>query len=83
MNNILLNNNFIGSTHNDALKSTSSVVIGTSNILELHSSNYTKATSNEQRSSNYTNILRQDVNKGINEETEHITFPVCILLQYI
>ena len=51
MNNILLNNNnFIGTTHNDTSKSTSkstsNFIIGTSNILEQHSSNYTNITSN-------------------------------------
>jgi hypothetical protein len=86
MNNILLNNNnFIGSTHNDTSKSTSNFIIGTSNILEQHisisninNSNFTIATSNilEQHSSNYTNILRHDVNKWINEEVEHITSPI-------
>ena len=81
-NNIYTNNNFIGSTHLDGLKPLSNLIISTSNILEQHiaysnisSSNFTLSTSNilETHSSNFTNALRYDVNKWINEEVETST----------
>ena len=74
MNNTWLNNNCIGSTHNDASKSTPIFILNT----EQHSRNFTIATSNilEQHSSDYTNILRHNINKLINEETEHTIIPV-------
>ena len=89
-----MNNNFIGSTHIDTFKSTSNLILSTSNILEQHiaysniatsnileqhisysntnCSNFILATSNilETHSSNFTNALRYDVNKWINEEIE-------------
>jgi hypothetical protein len=84
-NNLYTNNNFLGTTHLDASKITSNFILATSNILEQHisvsnlnNSNFTLATSNilETHSSNFTNKLRTDVNKWINEEKEHITFPI-------
>ena len=84
-NNNIYNNNFIGTTHIDAYKSTSNFIISTSNTIESHlyasniaNSNYTTNTSNilEIHSRNYTNNLRFDVNKWINETVEHTTIPV-------
>ena len=63
--------------------SSSNFTLSTSNILETH----LLATSNilETHSSNFTNALRYDVNKWINEEVEHITlpFPVDLTHTYI
>ena len=101
-NNLYTNNNFIGTTHFDSFKSTSNLIISTSNILEQHiaysnisSSNFTLSTSNilethllttsnilETHSSNFTNNLRYDVNKWINEEVEHLTIPVPVDLTH-
>ena len=93
-NNLYTNNNFIGTTHFDSFKSTSNLIISTSNILEQHiaysnisSSNFTLSTSNilETHSSNFTNALRYDVNKWINEEVETSTTtpPVSLTHTYI
>ena len=104
-NNLYTNNNFIGTTHFDSFKSTSNLIISTSNILEQHiaysniiSSNFTLSTSNilethllatsnilETHSSNFTNNLRYDVNKWINEEVETSTRtpPVSLTHTYI
>jgi hypothetical protein len=91
-NNNLYNNNFIGTTHIDALKATSNFILGTSNILEQHiftnsinNSNYTSNASNilNTNSSNYTNILRYDVNKWINEQADEIIPGLNITNTYI
>ena len=91
-NNLYNNNNFIGITHLDNGKITSNFIIQTSNILEQHILNTSNTleghlsnTSNvleghildaKNSNINYTNALRTDVNKWINEEIEHITLPV-------
>ena len=91
-NNNLYNNNFIGTTHIDALKATSNFILGTSNILEQHiftnsinNSNYTSNASNilNTNSSNYTDILRYDVNKWINGQTDEIIPGVSTINTYI
>ena len=95
MNNNLNNNcSWIGSTHIDTFKSTSNLILSTSNILEQHisysnlsCSNFVLSTSNilETHSSNFTNALRHDVNKWINEEyeTSSTTPPINLTHTYI
>jgi hypothetical protein len=80
MNNYLYNNTFTGSTHIDTLGFTSNFILSTSNILEQHinsNSNILEQHINTSslNSSNYTNKLRFDVNKWINEEIE-ISTPI-------
>ena len=98
MNNNLVNTNlntWIGSTHQDNYKLTSNFILKTSNILELHSSNFTSNVSNiieshlyvtsnilENHSSNFTNKLRTDINKLINNQIEHISVPVSLDLTH-
>ena len=83
-NNLYTNNNFIGITHLDNAKITSNFILATSNILEQHisisnlnNSNFTLGTSNilETHSSNFTNNLRYDINKWINEKEEPSLIP--------
>ena len=73
-NNNLYNTNnsplWIGSTHNDNYKTTSNFILTTSNILESHSSNF-------------TNALRYDVNKWINEKTDEIIPNLNVINTYI
>ena len=85
-NNLYNNNNFIGITHFDNFKITSNFILQTSNILEQHILNTSNTleghlsnTSNiledhvldaKNSNINYTNALRTDVNKWINEEIE-------------
>jgi len=88
----------IGMTHLDNYKITSNFILATSNILESHIYNASNTleshiynTSNILESHisnaknyniNYTNILRNDVNKWINEEVEHKTTPVILDLTH-
>ena len=66
-NNLYNTNNFIGITHNDYFKTASNAlstaIINTSNILELHSSNFTSNYANitEINSSNYANITSNNI----------------------
>ena len=85
-NNLYTNNNFIGITHLDTGKITSNFILNTSNILEGHISNasnilegHISNTSNileghildtKNFNINYTDDLRTDVNKWVNEEIE-------------
>lgn len=91
-NNLYNNNNFIGITHLDNVKITSNFILQTSNILEQHILNTSNTleghlsnTSNiledhildaKNSNINYTNALRTDVNKWINEEIEHVPVPI-------
>ena len=76
-NNLINNNNFIGSTHNDYYKITSNFILTTSNILEEHLSN----TSNilDIKASNFTtitsNLILNRYDKLISEKNEEIIFP--------
>jgi len=85
-NNLYTNNNFIGITHLDTGKITSNFILATSNTLEGHISNtsnilegHISNTSNileghildtKNFNINYTDDLRTDVNKWVNEEIE-------------
>lgn len=83
-NNNIYNNNFIGSTHIDAYKSTSNLIISTSNTIENHlnasniaNSNYTYNLSinNSNYTYNTSNQITNYFNKLIDNQIEHITFP--------
>jgi hypothetical protein len=90
-NNLYNNNNFIGITHFDSTKITSNFILYTSNVLEGHITNTSNIleqhitnTSNileghisnaKNFNINYTDDLRTDVNKWINEEIEHQVLP--------
>jgi hypothetical protein len=79
MNNL----SFVGTTHLDINYSISNLVYSTSNILESHiynTSNILESHISDAKTYNinYTNILRSNVNKWINEEVEHITTPTVI-----
>jgi hypothetical protein len=87
-NNLYNNNNFIGITHLDNGKITLNFILQTSNILEQHILNTSNTleghllnTSNvleghildaKNFNINYTNALRTDVNKWINEQQDEI-----------
>lgn len=88
-NNLYNTNSWIGTTHLDFFNNSSNNLYfytsNTSNIL----SNQIKITSNiiendilitsnilENHSSNYTSNLKYKINRLINEETEHISFPI-------
>lgn len=85
-NNLYNTNNFIGITHNDYFKTASNAlstaIINTSNILELHSSNFTSNYANitEINSSNYTkitsNLILARYDPLIKQEKEHLTLPI-------
>ena len=68
------NNNFIGATHIDNIKITSNILEQHILINSINNSNYTSNASNilDTNSSNYTNVLRYDVNKWIGETSEQI-----------
>lgn len=80
-NNNIYNNNFIGSTHIDAYKSTSNFIISTSNIIESHLSNTSNTLENHLyasniANSNFTTNTSNHFSKMIDYQIEHISLPI-------